>query len=155
MCEQKKNANLGALQTAAYKKADGKKIDGRRVVVDVERGRTIKGWKPRRLGGGKGGRKSHLDPLGAAAAALADSATPPTTQLERGDRDRHHAADSSGRDRDRDRDRDTSRRERDARPPRSRSRSRDNNRDTNRDNRRKRSKSKGLLWLCLVCILSL
>jgi len=39
---------------AAYKHADGKKIDGRRVLVDVERGRTVKGWRPRRLGGGLG-----------------------------------------------------------------------------------------------------
>lgn len=37
---------------AAYKYADGKKIDGRRVLVDVERGRTVKGWLPRRLGNG-------------------------------------------------------------------------------------------------------
>ena len=43
--------------TAAYKHADGKKIDGRRVVVDVERGRTVKSWKPRRLGGGLGGTR--------------------------------------------------------------------------------------------------
>jgi len=35
---------------ASYKHADGKKIDGRRVLVDVERGRTVKGWQPRRLG---------------------------------------------------------------------------------------------------------
>uniref|UniRef100_A0A9J8C8L8 U1 small nuclear ribonucleoprotein 70 kDa n=2 Tax=Cyprinus carpio TaxID=7962 RepID=A0A9J8C8L8_CYPCA len=35
---------------SAYKHADGKKIDGRRVLVDVERGRTVKGWHPRRLG---------------------------------------------------------------------------------------------------------
>ena len=35
---------------AAYKHADGKKLDGRRVLVDVERGRTVKGWRPRRLG---------------------------------------------------------------------------------------------------------
>lgn len=43
----------------AYKRADGRRIDGRRVVVDVERGRTrqSKGWLPRRLGGGLGGRK--------------------------------------------------------------------------------------------------
>ena len=50
----------------AYKYADGKKIDGRRIVVDVERGRTVKSWKPRRLGeggreggwkGGRGGRE--------------------------------------------------------------------------------------------------
>lgn len=38
----------------AYKKSDGRKIDGRRVVVDVERGRTVRKWKPRRLGGGLG-----------------------------------------------------------------------------------------------------
>lgn len=38
------------LLLAAYKHADGKKIDGRRVLVDVERGRTVKGWRPRRLG---------------------------------------------------------------------------------------------------------
>ncbi len=36
--------------SAAYKKADGMKIDGRRVLVDVERSRTVKGWLPRRLG---------------------------------------------------------------------------------------------------------
>ncbi|CAK4083117.1 unnamed protein product [Aphanomyces euteiches] len=39
---------------AAYKHADGKKIDGRRVVVDVERGRTVRDWKPRKLGCGIG-----------------------------------------------------------------------------------------------------
>lgn len=38
----------------AYKQADGKKIDGRRVLVDVERSRTVPNWIPRRLGGGKG-----------------------------------------------------------------------------------------------------
>merc|ERR1712125_142430 len=38
----------------SYKRGDGKKIDGRRVMVDVERGRTVEGWLPRRLGGGRG-----------------------------------------------------------------------------------------------------
>ncbi|XP_001947021.1 U1 small nuclear ribonucleoprotein 70 kDa-like [Acyrthosiphon pisum] len=42
---------------SAYKYADGKKIDGRRVLVDVERARTVKGWLPRRLGGGLGGTR--------------------------------------------------------------------------------------------------
>ncbi|PKY03474.1 RNA-binding domain-containing protein [Aspergillus campestris IBT 28561] len=41
---------------AAYKETDGIRIKDRRVVVDVERGRTVKGWKPRRFGGGLGGR---------------------------------------------------------------------------------------------------
>ncbi|KAL7066530.1 RNA recognition motif family protein [Cryptosporidium serpentis] len=31
-----------------------KVIDGRKVIVDVERGRTVENWLPRRLGGGKG-----------------------------------------------------------------------------------------------------
>lgn len=39
----------------AYRYADGRKIEGRRCVVDIERGRTVPEWKPRRLGGGKGG----------------------------------------------------------------------------------------------------
>ena len=39
---------------AAFRYMEGRVIDGRRVVVDVERGRTVPGWYPRRLGGGKG-----------------------------------------------------------------------------------------------------
>jgi U1 small nuclear ribonucleoprotein len=64
--------------TAAFKRADGKKLEGRRIVVDVERSmylaiqcsldvrennfravsRTVRNWRPRRLGGGLGGRKA-------------------------------------------------------------------------------------------------
>jgi U1 small nuclear ribonucleoprotein len=39
---------------AAYNEANGKMIERRRIVVDMERGRTRKDWLPRRLGGGKG-----------------------------------------------------------------------------------------------------
>lgn len=38
----------------AYKYGEGKKIDGRKIVVDFERGRTQLKWRPRRLGGGLG-----------------------------------------------------------------------------------------------------
>ncbi|CAD8080782.1 unnamed protein product [Paramecium primaurelia] len=38
----------------AYKYAVDKRIDGRKLVVDIERGRTILKWRPRRLGGGLG-----------------------------------------------------------------------------------------------------
>uniref|UniRef100_A0A0D9XLC4 RRM domain-containing protein n=1 Tax=Leersia perrieri TaxID=77586 RepID=A0A0D9XLC4_9ORYZ len=38
----------------AYKQADGRKIDNKRILVDVERGRTVPSWRPRRLGGGLG-----------------------------------------------------------------------------------------------------
>ncbi|KAK8219978.1 hypothetical protein M8818_000394 [Zalaria obscura] len=41
---------------AAYKDSDGIRIKDRRIVVDVERGRTVKEWRPRRFGGGLGGR---------------------------------------------------------------------------------------------------
>ena len=40
----------------AYSRAEGVHIDGRRVLVDVERGRTVSDWKPKRLGGGLGGQ---------------------------------------------------------------------------------------------------
>ncbi len=39
----------------AYKSADGRKIEGRRVLVDVERGRTVENWWVAVLGGGGGG----------------------------------------------------------------------------------------------------
>ncbi|KAI1306614.1 U1 small nuclear ribonucleoprotein of 70kDa MW N terminal-domain-containing protein [Xylaria venustula] len=41
---------------AALEGCEGIRIKDRRIKVDVERGRTVKGWKPRRLGGGLGGR---------------------------------------------------------------------------------------------------
>lgn len=50
---------------AAYKDTEGIKIKGRRAMVDVERGRTVKDWKPMRLGGGLGGvsRKKKEPPV--------------------------------------------------------------------------------------------
>ncbi|KAL9587443.1 MAG: hypothetical protein Q9212_000259 [Teloschistes hypoglaucus] len=55
----------------AYKATDGMLIKNRKILVDVERGRTVKGWRPRRLGGGLGGRgytrQSARGPTGFAA----------------------------------------------------------------------------------------
>jgi len=48
---------------AAYKESDGLHIMGKRILVDVERGRTVRGWKPRRLGGGLGGRPKRVEPV--------------------------------------------------------------------------------------------
>lgn len=44
------NKIIDNYNAAAFKYADGKKIDGRRILVDVERSRTVKNWLPRRLG---------------------------------------------------------------------------------------------------------
>lgn len=49
------------LHIAAYKESDGLHIMGKRILVDVERGRTVRGWKPRRLGGGLGGRPKPVE----------------------------------------------------------------------------------------------
>ncbi|KAK9809948.1 hypothetical protein WJX72_002268 [[Myrmecia] bisecta] len=63
---------------AAYKAADGRKVEGRRILVDVERGRTVPNWRPRRFGGGKGGEsrapKLPKDPAKRAAAQAAIAA---------------------------------------------------------------------------------
>lgn len=42
--------------TGAKRAMDGARIHGRAIKTDVERGRTVRGWKPQRLGGGLGGR---------------------------------------------------------------------------------------------------
>jgi len=144
---------------AAYKRADGKKIDGKRVVVDIERGRTIKGWKPRRLGGGKGGRKSHfveaIEPRPLGEEFVEDRLNSSRRALSRDkDRDRDRERE---RDRDKDRDRngiDHERRRSKEKRPRSRSKdkkkrskSRERNRSRSRDRVKKvrRSRSKDRL----------
>ncbi|WWC70380.1 uncharacterized protein I206_104330 [Kwoniella pini CBS 10737] len=53
---------------AAYKDAEGIPIHHKKILVDVERGRTVKGWKPRKLGGGLGGRPKPVDPAKEAPA---------------------------------------------------------------------------------------
>ncbi|XP_018619941.1 U1 small nuclear ribonucleoprotein 70 kDa-like [Scleropages formosus] len=113
---------------SAYKHADGKKIDGRRVLVDVERGRTVKGWRPRRLGGGLGGTRR-----GGADVNIKHSGRDDTSRYDDrpigGDRDRgiDRRADRS-RERDRDKDRGERRRSRSRERRRRSSRSRDRER---------------------------
>lgn len=41
----------------AYRAADAMRVEGREIVVDVERGHTVPSWLPRRLGGGLGGTR--------------------------------------------------------------------------------------------------
>jgi len=110
---------------SAYKHADGKKIDGRRVLVDVERGRTIKGWRPRRLGGGLGGTRKGGPDVNTKFSGREDSGI---------SRDR-----SRSRERGGGRRRSRSPRERKPRINRSRSRDRDRSRrrdDSGRDRKR-------------------
>ncbi|KAK5618500.1 hypothetical protein CRENBAI_017355 [Crenichthys baileyi] len=113
---------------AAYKHADGKKIDGRRVLVDVERGRTVKGWHPRRLGGGLGGTRRggadvNIKHSGRDDASRYDDRSLGGERVERRER---------SRDRDRDKERE-----------RRRSRSRERRRHT-RSRERERERERGI-----------
>uniref|UniRef100_A0A8V5GU69 U1 small nuclear ribonucleoprotein 70 kDa n=1 Tax=Melopsittacus undulatus TaxID=13146 RepID=A0A8V5GU69_MELUD len=108
---------------SAYKHADGKKIDGRRVLVDVERGRTVKGWRPRRLGGGLGGTRR-----GGADVNIRHSGRDDTSRYD---------------ERDRERDRERERRERSRERERRRSRSRDRRRRTRSREKDERDRKRG------------
>ncbi|XP_068785361.1 U1 small nuclear ribonucleoprotein 70 kDa [Struthio camelus] len=140
---------------SAYKHADGKKIDGRRVLVDVERGRTVKGWRPRRLGGGLGGTRR-----GGADVNIRHSGRDDTSRYDERDRERERERDRRERSRERERRRSRSRdrrrrtrsREKDDRKRGSRERSKDKerkrrsrSRDRKRDRDRDRDKKDDLL----------
>ncbi|XP_066991705.2 U1 small nuclear ribonucleoprotein 70 kDa [Anabrus simplex] len=125
---------------SAYKHADGKKIDGRRVLVDVERARTVKGWLPRRLGGGLGGTRRGGPDVNIKHSGREDNER--ERERYRLEREREAARGNADRDRDRervDRDRRRSRsreRERLDREKRRKSRSR------SRDRKRRRSRER-------------
>ncbi|XP_019444761.1 PREDICTED: U1 small nuclear ribonucleoprotein 70 kDa-like [Lupinus angustifolius] len=95
---------------AAYKQADGRKIDGRRVLVDVERGRTVPNWRPRRLGGGLGTTRIGGEELNQKHSGREQqqsrSEEPRAREEALGDQDREK---SRERVRDRDRERERSR----------------------------------------------
>merc|ERR1711871_746502 len=128
----------------AFKQADGRKINGRRVVVDVERGRTVNNWLPRKLGGGLGGtRKGGKEvnetfsgragggPSGGGGGGGYDS----RRDSYRDDRRDSYRDDRRYHDRDDDRRRDD-RRDRDRDRSRGRDRDRSRGRDDRRDSRR-------------------
>lgn len=73
----------------AYRAMDGVKIEGREIVVDVERGHTVPDFLPRRLGGGLGGtrlggkemnvtRPGRFHPNRSPAPAMMESHLPPS-----------------------------------------------------------------------------
>jgi len=116
----------------AFRAADSKKLEGRRLVADVERGRTVPGWLPRRLGGGLGGtrlggKKVNVVVSGRDARAHAGPSVADEPQRAERERERAPRGDTRpGADRERPRERS---RDRDRSPERRRrSRSRDHSR---------------------------
>ncbi|KAI3895613.1 hypothetical protein MKW98_025404 [Papaver atlanticum] len=119
---------------SAYKQADGRKVDNKRVLVDVERGRTVPNWRPRRLGGGLGstrvgGEADNQKYSGREPQQVASGRTSRSEEPRSRD-DRHDREREKSRDREKSRERG---RERDKERERSRERSYDRLRD--RDSR--------------------
>ncbi|KAL3637846.1 hypothetical protein CASFOL_018294 [Castilleja foliolosa] len=140
---------------AAYKQADGRKIDNRRVLVDVERGRTVPNWRPRRLGGGLGTTRVGGEEVNHIVAGREQiqsggisRSEEPRVREER-DRDREKSHDR-GRDKDRERgksrershDRQRDHDHRDDRHHKDSERTRDKERDRGRDRDRDRERDR-------------
>ncbi|KAI8085122.1 uncharacterized protein BX664DRAFT_300853 [Halteromyces radiatus] len=131
---------------AAYKDADGMKLFGRRIQVDVERGRTVKNWKPRRLGGGLGNTRAEKKP-----DSESSSSSHQHNDIRGSSRDRYsegrydRGSSRSGKRSRGDSDRYGSSRDYDdrRRSKRSRSRSPRNHRDRYSSGRRERSRDRG------------
>ncbi|KAJ0980401.1 hypothetical protein J5N97_008656 [Dioscorea zingiberensis] len=124
----------------AYKQADGRKLDNKRVLVDVERGRTVPNWRPRRLGGGLGstrvgGEEVNQKHSGREPQQIASG--PPRSEEPRARDDREK---SRERTRDRERERERSRekshertRDRDTRDDRHHHKERERTRERDRE----------------------
>lgn len=94
----------------AYRRADGMKIDDKRILVDVQRGLTVKDWRPRRLGGGLGEtRKGGQDVNSKLSERERVNGAFPNSHRDSRDRDRDRRSRDQGR---RSRSRDRGKRER-------------------------------------------
>ncbi|CAA6653575.1 unnamed protein product [Spirodela intermedia] len=131
----------------AYKQADGRKIDSKRVLVDVERGRTVANWRPRGSAAASGqpgseGRKS-TSRRPSAGGVWSRPEEPRAREDRHVDREREKSRER-GRERDREREKSHERsRDREVRDDRhhhhrDRDRDRDRNRDRDRDRERER-----------------
>ncbi|CAL1399791.1 unnamed protein product [Linum trigynum] len=118
---------------SAYKQADGRKIDGRRVLVDVERGRTVPNWRPRRLGGGLGTSRVGGEEVATREAQQPGGASRSEEPKARDDRPVEREK-SRERGREKEREREKSR---------ERSHDRPRERDHNREDRHHRDRDRG------------
>ncbi|CAO3637750.1 unnamed protein product [Cunninghamella echinulata] len=128
---------------AAYKDSDGMKLLGRRIQVDVERGRTVKNWRPRRLGGGLGNARIEKKPEDSNTNSSETRGSSRERYSDRGSgrekRGRYEERYSGGRDYD---DRRRSRRSRSRSPRSYRDKDRNNVRGRERSRERRRDRDR-------------
>uniref|UniRef100_A0A6N2NB98 U1 small nuclear ribonucleoprotein of 70kDa N-terminal domain-containing protein n=1 Tax=Salix viminalis TaxID=40686 RepID=A0A6N2NB98_SALVM len=146
------------VRMVADKQADGRKLDGRRVLVDVERGRTVPNWRPRRLGGGLGTTRvggeevnqRHSGREVQQSGGLSRSEEPRTQEDRHTEREREVSRDR-GRDKEREKeksrelshDRPRDRDHREDRHTRDRERERDRDKERERGRDRDRTRDRG------------
>ncbi|TKV92974.1 hypothetical protein SEVIR_9G196500v4 [Setaria viridis] len=126
----------------AYKQADGRKLDNKRLLADVERGRTVPNWRPRRLGGGVG--SSRIGAEGAdhkCAARVQQLVGQPRSEEPR--RDDHHADRNFEKSRNRVREKDQDERTRERSHDRTCDRESREGRHNRRDHDRTLDKNQG------------
>ncbi|CAN8277635.1 unnamed protein product [Cochlearia groenlandica] len=122
---------------AAYKQGDGRKIDGRRVLVDVERGRTVPNWRPRRLGGGLGTSRVPGEKI-AGGDDEQQQQQQPQERVSRSEEPRAREDREKSRDRGKERERD-----REQSRDLERERSRDRPRESHREDKHHRDRDRG------------
>ncbi|CAN0141059.1 unnamed protein product [Pylaiella littoralis] len=131
----------------AYKRGDGRKIDGRRVLVDVERGRTVRNWLPRRFGGGLGDSRKERPKKGQEAEwrereRLEAEAKEAEREAKREQERQEERARREKKDGGGVKEKDEKRADSRERGRRGGSRDRSRSRDGSRDSRRRRSRSR-------------
>ncbi|ERN17498.1 U1 small nuclear ribonucleoprotein 70 kDa [Amborella trichopoda] len=128
----------------AYKQADGRKLDNRRVLVDVERGRTVPNWRPRRLGGGLGSTRVGGEEVNQKYSGREpQQATGGSRSEEPRSRDDRHVSREREVDRVRDRDRDREKSQERSHERVTRDRDDRHHRDRDRDRERERERERG------------
>ncbi|KAL0721668.1 hypothetical protein Bca4012_036267 [Brassica carinata] len=126
---------------AAYKQGDGKKIDGRRVLVDVERDRTVPNWRPRRLGGGLGTTRVPGEKIsGEEEQQQQPSQGRSSRSVEPSAREDREKSRDRGKEREHEQSRERSR---ERSHERSRERSRDRPRESHREDKHHRDRDRG------------
>lgn len=126
----------------AYKQGDGKKIDGRRVMVDVERGRTVEGWLPRRLGGGRGpGRQGKPSKKKQRRLAETTEKLKEKEKEEKADKKKDKEKDKDKEDDDK-KDKKGRDKEKEKEKEREREKERDKKKDKEKERKRERSRSR-------------
>lgn len=121
----------------SYKQGDGKKIDGRRVMVDVERGRTVEGWLPRRLGGGRGpGRQGK--PAKKKQRRLAET----TEKLKEKEKEEKDKKKDKDKDREKDKEEDDKKEKKAKEKEREKEKEKDKEREKDKDKEREKDKDR-------------